>query len=187
MGKLFLFMNISLDGYIADRNHDTAIFHHRDHEFEAFQQKEGKGAGTILLGRKTYDIMKQFWPTDMAAQMIPDVAAYMNATPKLVVSHTDFTPEWENTTVISTAVVEQVRQYKANAVEDIIVLGSNNLSITLMQAGLIDEIQIVLNPVVLGSGTTLFIGLPQATDLVLQETRQFKSGKLLLVYAPAQA
>ena len=183
MGKLFLFMNISLDGYIADRNHDTAIFHHRDHEFEAFQQKEGNGAGTILLGRKTYDIMKQFWPTDMAAQMIPDVAAYMNATPKLVVSHTAFTPEWENTTVISTAVVEQLRQYKANAVEDIIVLGSNNLGVTLMQAGLIDEIQIVLNPIVLGGGTTLFTGLPQATDLVLQETRQFKSGKLLLIYA----
>ncbi len=187
MGKLFLFMNVSLDGYVADRNHDTAVFHHRDHEFEAFQQKEGKGAGTILLGRKTYAIMQQFWPTPIAAQMIPEVAAYMNATPKLVVSHTTFTPEWENTTVISSDVVEQLRRYKAETPDDIIILGSNNLGVTLLQAGLIDEVQLVLNPVVLGGGTSLFAGLPLATDLVLKETRQFKSGKLLLIYVPARA
>lgn len=184
MAKLFLFMNVSLDGYIADHNHDTAIFHHRDHEFEAFQQKGGQGAGTILLGRKTYAIMQQFWPTPMATQMSPEVAAYMNTTPKLVVSHTAFTPEWENTTVISSDVVEQLRRYKTEAAEDIIILGSNNLCVTLLPAGLIDEVQLVLNPVVLGGGTPLFAGLPQATELTLKDTRRFQSGKLLLVYAP---
>ncbi len=185
MGKLFLFMNVSLDGYVADSNNDTAIFHARDSEFEAFQQKQGKGAGAILLGRKTYDIMQQFWPTPMAAQMLPDVATYMNATPKLVVSHTAFTPEWENTTVISSDVVEQIRRYKAESTEEIIILGSNNLSVTLIQAELIDEFQIMLNPVVLGSGTTLFAGLPATAELVLQKTHRFESGKMLLIYTPA--
>lgn len=185
MGKLFLFMNVSLDGYIADHNHDTAIFHHRDHEFEAFQQKQGKGAGTLLLGRKTYAIMQQFWPTPMATEMSPEVAAYMNATPKLVVSHTAFTPEWHNTTVIHTNVVEQLRRYKAEAAEDIIVLGSNNLCVTLLQAALLDEVQLVFNPVVLGGGTPLFAGLPQTTELTLQDTHRFQSGKLLLVYGTA--
>jgi dihydrofolate reductase len=144
MGKLFLFMNVSLDGYVEDANHDTSAFQTRDSKFEAFQQKQGKGAGTILLGRRTYDIMQQFWPTPMAAQMIPEVAAYMNATPKLVVSHSAFAPEWENTTVISSDVVGQLRRYKAESTEEIIILGSNNLSVTLIQAGLIDEFQIVL-------------------------------------------
>lgn len=185
MGKLFLFMNVSLDGYIADHNHDTSIFHHRDQEFEAFQQKQGKGAGTMLLGRKTYAIMQQFWPTPMAAQMSPDVAAYMNATPKLVVSHTAFAPEWANTTVIHTDVVEQLRRYKTEAAEDIIILGSNNLCVTLLPAGLIDEVQLVLNPVVLGGGTPLFSGLSQTTELTLEDTHRFQSGKLLLVYGTA--
>jgi len=183
MGKLFLFMNVSLDGYVADRNHDISAFQTRDSKFEAFQQKQGKGAGTILLGRKTYAMMQQFWPTLMAAQMMPEVAAYMNATPKLVVSHTDFAPAWENTTVISGNVVEQLRRYKSEMTDDIIILGSNNLGVTLWQAGLLDEIQLVLNPVVLGGGTPLFAGLPQ-TELTLKETLQFASGKLLLTYVP---
>lgn len=185
MGKLFLFMNVSLDGYVEDANHDITAFQTRDSKFEAFQQKQGKRAGTILLGRKTYAIMQQFWPTPMAAQMIPDVAAYMNATPKLVVSHTNFVPAWANTTVISHDVVEQLRRYKAEATADIIVLGSNNLGVTLLQAGLLDEIQLVLNPVVLGGGTTLFAGLPQE-ELTLKETLQFASGKLLLTYISTQ-
>lgn len=185
MGKLFLFMNVSLDGYVADRNHDTSAFQTSDSKFEAFQQKQGKGAGTILLGRKTYDMMQQFWPTPMAAQMMPEVAAYMNATPKLVVSRTTFVPEWENTTVISSDVVEQLRRYKAEAAEDIILLGSNNLGVTLLQAGLLDEIQLVLNPVVLGGGTPLFAGLLQR-ELTLKETLQFASGKLLLTYMSTQ-
>jgi len=159
----------------------------RDHEFEAFQQKEGKGAGAILLGRKTYAIMQQFWPTPMATQMIPEVAAYMNTTPKLVVSHTAFTPEWENTTIIHTDVVEQLRRYKAEAGDDIIILGSNNLGVALLPAGLIDEVQLVLNPVVLGGGIPLFAGLPKTTELTLKDTRRFQSGKLLLVYGSAVA
>ena len=184
MGKLFLFMNVSLDGYVEDANHAITAFQTRDSKFEAFQQKQGKGAGTILLGRKTYDIMQQFWPTPLAMQMIPDVAAYMNATPKLVVSRTNFVPEWANTTVISSNVVEQLRRYKAETTADIIILGSNNLGVTLLQAGLLDEIQLVLNPVVLGGGTTLFAGLPGTVELVLQEIHQFESGKMLLIYTP---
>lgn len=182
MGKLFLFMNVSLDGYVEDANHDISTFQTRDSKFEAFQQKQGKGAGAILLGRKTYAMMQQFWPTPMATQMLPDVAAYMNATPKLVVSHTKFAPEWENTTVISGDVIAQLRRYKSKMTDDIIILGSNNLCITLLQAGLLDEIQLVLNPVVLGGGTPLFAGLLVTAELGLKETHRFESGKMLLIY-----
>ena len=187
MTKLFLFINISLDGYVEDANHTTAAFQARDDKFEAFQRRQGGETGTIVLGRKTYDVMKSFWPTPMAKQMVPDVAKFMNESPKFVVSHTSFAPMWENTTVISSDVAGQMRKLKMESSGNIIILGSNNLAVTLTQAGLIDEFQIVVNPVVLGAGTTLLIGLPAAARLVLTATHSFDSGKTLLTYIPESA
>ena len=184
MTKLFLFMNVSLDGYIEDAAHTTAAFHAPDDKFEAFQRRQSGETGTIVLGRKTYDVMKSFWPTPMAQQLLPDVAKYMNESPKFVVSHTPFAPTWENTTVISADVTEQIRTLKAATKGDIIILGSNNLAVTLTQAGLIDEFQIVVNPVVLGVGTPLLLGLPATIRLVYQATHAFDSGKILLTYIP---
>jgi dihydrofolate reductase len=79
-------------------------------------------------------------------------------------------------------VVEKVRTLKAQPGKNILMFGSNMLCVSLMRAGLMDEFQIVVNPVVLGDGTTLFKGLPEKAELKLVDTRRFKSGAMMLTY-----
>jgi dihydrofolate reductase len=181
MRRIFLFMNTSLDGYIEAPGHDLSW---AKNDFEAFSPGSSQGTGTILLGRRTFEMMRAFWPTPQAAQMVPEVARFMNATPKVAVSHAPFDPAWDNSSVISTDAVAGVAQLKAQPGKDIILLGSNTLATSLLQAGLLDEIQIMLNPVVIGAGTPLFQGLPLMTHLALKETQRYPSGNVLLTYAP---
>jgi dihydrofolate reductase len=122
----------------------------------------------------------------MADQVAPQVAAFMNRSRKLAVSHTAFESDWANTTVISADVLDTLAEIKRQPGGDIIILGSNNLCVSLMQENLIDEFQIVVNPVVLGGGTPLFAGLPQKARLTLTESRTFPSGKTMLIYTPAK-
>ena len=110
----------------------------------------------------------------------------MNEQRKVVVSHQSFEPGWNNVTVICDDVAGEVKKLKAQPGKDIIILGSNNLCVSLMQEGLIDEFQIVVNPVVLAEGTTLFEGLPADAELRLTGTRQFKNGTILLTFEPAK-
>jgi dihydrofolate reductase len=182
MGKIFLFMNMSLDGYVEDSNQDILAFQVRDSKFEAFQRDQGRDTGAILLGRKTFEIMRNFWPTPMAQQIAPDVAKFMNDTPKTVVSHNNLEPNWQNTTVIYDDIANKLAKLKVASSNNIIVMGSNNLCVTLIQEGLLDEVQIVVNPVLLGGGTPLFDGIAGASELLLKETISFESGKVLLAY-----
>jgi dihydrofolate reductase len=182
MRKISLFMNVTLDGYFENLEHDISW---AKGDFEAFSPEESQANDTILLGRKTYELMEMFWPTPQAQELAPEVAKFMNDTHKVAASHQNFEPKWQNTTVFSgDNVTEQVKQLKEHPGGNIIILGSNNLSVSLMQAGLIDVFQIVVNPVVLGAGSSLFEGFPQQADLKLMETRQFNSGAVLLSYQP---
>lgn len=181
MGKIFLFMNVSLDGYVEDANQEISAFSVRDDKFEAFQHEQGKGTGTILFGRKTFELMQEFWPTPMAAQMAPEVATFMNERRKVVVSHNNLEPNWQNTTVVCDDLVNELGKLR-NLEEDTIVMGSNNLCKTLIKEGLLDEAQIVVNPIVLGGGTPLFHDLSETLELRLEKTITFESGKVLLSY-----
>ncbi len=181
MRRIFLFMNVSLDGYFEDEARDISGFHA---DFEAFSSGESREVDTLLLGHKTYEMMK-FWSTPQAAEMQPDVARFMNERHKVVVSHAPFEPGWSNVTVFSGDVIRQVRALKEEPGQSIIIMGSNSLSVSLMQAGLIDEFQIVVNPVVFGVGTSLFAGLPGKAEMTLVDTTRFKSGGVLLRYVPA--
>lgn len=182
MRKIFLFMNVSLDGYFEGPGHDISWAHS---DFEPFSAEQSREVDTLLLGHKTYDLMKGFWPTPQAAEMVPEVAQFMNEKLKVVASHESFEPGWSNVRVISGDVAKEVRKLKEQPGKDIIILGSNSLCVSLMQAGLVDEFQIVVNPVALGEGTPLFKGLPKKADVTLIETRRFKSGTILLTYRPA--
>jgi dihydrofolate reductase len=177
-------MNISVDGYVEAPGHDLSWSHA---DFEAFSAEGSREVDTILLGRKTYELMKAFWPTPQAAQAAPEVATFMNEQHKVVASHTAFEPGWQNVTVIHGDVAAAVRQLKAQPGGDIIILGSNNLCVTLLQEGLIDELQIVVNPVALGAGVSLLAGLTKRVELRLAATRQFRSGAIMLVFKPAGA
>src|SRR5690349_17099521 len=127
MRKIFLFMNVSLDGYVEAPGHDISAFRT---DFEAFNSGDTGETDTMLFGHRTYDMMKAFWPTEQAAQMSADVAKYMNEQKKVVVSHQNFDPGWQNVTVVTS--VDAVRQLKAQPGANIIIFGSNTLCVDLM-------------------------------------------------------
>jgi len=188
MRKLAVFNNISLDGYFTDRHGDMSWAHQGsdDPKFRAFVAGNAKGGGTLLFGRKTYMLMANYWPTPLAARNDPVVAERMNALPKVVFSRTMTKPTWRNTKLVKRGLVAQVRQMKAEQGPGMVILGSGSIVAQLTQAGLIDEFQLVLNPVILGAGRTLFDGLKQRPTLTLQAMRRFANGKVFLRYRLAR-
>ena len=188
MRKLSSFTNISLDGYYADATGGFNWGHpeKKDPEFDAFVADNAKGGGgALLFGRVTYEIMAKYWPTPMAAKDNPVVAEGMNNLPKVVFSRTLKEATWKNTTLVKGDVAAEVRKLKQAAGDDMVILGSGSIVAQLAQEKLIDEFQIVVQPVVLGSGKTLFAGVKDSLDLALGKTRTFPSGKIFLRYTPA--
>ncbi|HMF33409.1 MAG TPA: dihydrofolate reductase family protein [Candidatus Lokiarchaeia archaeon] len=183
MRQLFLFMMVSIDGYF-ETGPNGLDWHNVDEEFNAFAHEQDSTVDTILFGRKTYEMMVRFWPTPEAENVDPETATFMNETQKIVVSHAPFTAEWNNTTVISKNIVNQVKKLKDQPGNDIAILGSNELCVTLMEAGMVDEFRIMVNPIALGKGNSLFTGLTEKVKLKLLWTRDFASGNILLCYAP---
>ena len=181
MRKIFLFMNVSLDGYFAGPGGDISGFHN---DFEAFSAGESQEVDALLFGHKTYEMMK-FWGTPEGEKLMPAIASFMNGRRKYVASHAPFEPGWSKVTVLSGDVPAQVKALKEQPGKTIAMFGSNSLCVSLMQAGLMDELQIMVNPLALGGGTSLFSGLSKPVGLTLTETRRFKSGAVLLIYAPA--
>lgn len=179
-------MQISLDGYYCDSRGDMSFAHKppEDTEWHEFVSGNARDGGMLLFGRTTYDMMAAWWPTPMAAQTMPEVAASMNAMPKIVFSRTLRSADWNNTTLVKDDLVGTVRRMKAETGPDMAILGSGTIVRQLADAGLIDTFQVVVNPVALGSGRSLLSGLSRRLDLVLTNTRVFRNGSVLLWYAP---
>jgi len=180
------FTHISLDGYYCDARGDMSFAHKppQDTEWNEFVASNASGGGMLLFGRTTYDMMAAWWPTPMAAQAMPEVAASMNAMPKIVCSRTLSSANWTNTTLVKDDLVGTVRRMKEEAGPDITILGSGSIVTQLADAGLIDTFQVVLDPVALGAGKSLFSGLTKRLQLVLTNTRVFGDGSVVLWYAP---
>ncbi len=182
MRKLIVFESVSVDGYFVDRGGDMSWAHNPDEEFDAFTAENAKGGGTLVFGRITYELMAGWWPTSEAARMAPDVAAAMNRLPKVVFSRTMEKADWANTRLIKSDPVAAIRALKAEAGTDLVIMGSGSLVALLARAALIDEYQLVLVPVVLGGGRTLFQGAEKSIPLTLAESRGFKNGNVFLRY-----
>ncbi len=180
------FMQISLDGYYCDAQGDMSFAHKPpdDSEWNTVVSGNAAGGGMLLLGRVTYDMMAAWWPTPMAAAAMPDVAARMNAMPKVVFSRTLRAAGWQNTTVLGDDFVAAVRRLKAEPGPNMTILGSGSIVTHLAAAGLIDTFQVVICPVALGAGRALFAGLPAQLPLSLTQTRVFANGSVVLWYAP---
>jgi dihydrofolate reductase len=185
MRQLRSFTSISLDGFFTDAGNDMSWAHKRDDEWNAFTNSNASGNGALLFGRVTYEMMKAFWPTPQAAQMLPVVAKAMNAMPKYVVSRTLAAADWQNTTVLGGNLVEEVRALKATDGPDLVILGSGSLVSQLTEARLIDEYQLVLTAVALGAGRTPFHTLHDRRSFTLTKTRSFTNGNVVLWYEPA--
>jgi dihydrofolate reductase len=186
MAKLSAFNNISLDGYFSGRNGEFSwAKSHLDPEFNAFVASNSQMGGTIVLGRITYQLMANYWPTQQALKSDPVVADGMNKSPKIVFSRTLSSTTWSNSRLVNTDPVAEIRRLKEKSADDMVILGSGSIVAQLAQAGLIDEFQIVVNPVVLGEGRTMFDGLKHSVGLKLTRNRVFPSGNAFLCYEPA--
>ena len=127
-------------------------------------------------------MMIQFWPTPMATQSMPEVAKHMNATPKIVFSNSLNEATWQNTTLVKRAVVKEMQRIKNQIGPDLTILGSGKLIAAFTQAGLIDSYQLVLRPIALGSGRSLFEGVTSRPTLKQTSSRVFKNGNVVLSY-----
>lgn len=178
-------MMVSVDGYFEAPNHDLS-WHNVDAEFNDFAHEQNNNGlvDTILLGHRTYDLMASVWPKPQGLAADPETARFMNETPKLVATHAPFTPEWTNVTVVGGDVVGEIARLKAEpGGKDMVILGSNELCVSLMEKDLVDEFRLMVNPVALGAGTPLFAGLSKRVQLKLNKVREFTSGNVLHYYS----
>lgn len=184
MRKLAVFNNVTLDGYFAGKNGDLGWAHtgNDDAEFNAFIGENASGGGELLLGRITYELMASYWPTPQAMKNDPTIAKGMNSTPKIVFSKTLKQALWSNTKVVKGDLAAQVRKLKKESGNNMVILGSGSIVSQLAPEGLIDEYQLVVNPVVLGEGRTMFDGMREKLNLKLTKTRSFRNGKVFLCY-----
>jgi dihydrofolate reductase len=184
MRKLVVFNNVSLDGYFVDDRGDMSWAHQRDAEWGAFVSENASGGGVLVFGRVTYDLMAGYWPTAAALEANPVVAEHMNNLPKIVFSRTLDRASWKNTRLIKGDIVSAMKELKQEPGPDMVILGSGSIVSQLTDARLIDEYQVVLCPIALGSGRTMFEGVRERLGLTLKKTRAFGNGNVVLWYEP---
>lgn len=184
MRKVIVFNLMSIDGYIAGANGDIS-WHNVDEEFQELANQVSNSGNTLLFGRITYELMAGFWPTEEAINTDPIVAAGMNRSEKIVFSRTLDRADWNNTRLVKDDMIGEIRRLKQGAGKDMTVLGSGSIVSQLAKEGLIDEYNVLINPVVLGRGKTMFEGLEERQTLKLIGTRVFQNGNVLLTYEPA--
>ena len=184
MRKLSVFNSVSLDGYFSGENGDLRWAHDAkpDKEFGSFVENNAKNGGELLMGRKTYDLMVKYWPTADARKNDPVVAERMNNLPKVVFSRTLDRADWNNTRVVKGDLAAEVRKMKEAPGEDMVILGSGSIVTALTKAGLIDEYQFVVVPVVLGKGRTMFEGVSENVHLRQTKSKTFSNGNVFLSY-----
>lgn len=181
MARVSVFNNVSIDGYFTDAHGEMDWAHRHDSEWQKFSAGNAKGTdGIFVFGRVTYDQMAGWWPSAQAREAMPEIARAMNATEKIVFSKTMTAADWENTTLVRSSPVAEIRKRKKGK-KDLLILGSGTIVALLAQAGLIDAYTIVVVPIVLGAGRTMFEGVPPQ-HLQLTAIRKFKNGNVVNTY-----
>ena len=185
MRKLTMYISVSLDGFFASANGDMSWAHRHDPEWTAYVEDNASGESELMFGRITHDMMASYWPTPLAAKNSPAVAARMNAVRKIVFSRALRESPWANTTVLNGDLASEVARLKNEPGPDITILGSGTIVRQLTDARLIDDYQIVVSPIALGEGKSLFGGLKERIPLKLASSRGFSNGNVVLCYQPA--
>jgi len=187
MRKLIAFNHITLDGYFVSATGDFSWARNGndDPEYSAFVAENASGGGELLLGRITYELMASYWPTPVADQHSPAVAAGMNSMSKVVFSRTLDSASWNNTQLVKDNMIEEIRRMKLQSGPGMAILGSGSIVAQLAPEGLIDEYQMIVDPVALGHGRSMFEGIRNRLSLKLASTRTFRNGKVYLCYEPA--
>ena len=186
--KLMTITQVSVDGVM--QHHRTADFErdgwnmgHSDDQSKAFVEQLYQRADAFLLGRRTYDQFAGFWGA-MAYPGSGPIADALNGRPKYVASHTLTDAGWANTTVLSNDLAAAVGELKARSEGELWVPGSGTLTRWLLANDLVDEVYLLIFPVVVGQGTRLFPATGPDIALRLVESRAFPKGVTLQVYRP---
>ena len=186
MGRIVVSQFVTLDGVVEDpggsENHERggwAFEFDRGPDGDKFKLDEVMAADALLLGRTTYEGFAEAWPSREG-----EFADKFNGMTKYVVSSTLGDPEWHNSTVIRGDVPGELAKLRDEPGGDILVNGSTQLVQTLMEHDLVDELRLMVFPVVLGGGRRLFGGASEAKRLSLVEARP-AGETLIAVYRPA--
>jgi dihydrofolate reductase len=187
MGRVVVTEFVSLDGVLEDPGgaeefeHGGWVFEfERGADGDEFKLRELLDAKAHLLGRVTYEGFAKAWPSRTG-----EFADRLNNDPKYVVSSTLDNPEWTNTTVLRGDAASEVAKLREQVDGNILVAGSRTLVQTLLQAGLVDELRLMVFPVVLGKGRRLFEeGLDKRAFRLVESKPVGEDGVLTLVYRP---
>ena len=190
MGTIVISENVSLDGVIQDPTGDEGFRHggwfaqigDKDREeWARLECDEALRSEALLLGRRSYEFFAARWPSRSGAW-----ADRLNSLPKYVVSSTLENPDWNNSTVLSGDVVNEVSKLKQELAGDIVVYASGQLVRTLIDHDLVDELRLIVYPVVLGAGERLFGQISDKKSLRLVDTRTVGDNLALLTYQPVR-
>ena len=189
MGKIVISVNVSLDGVIEDPTGAEGLSvggwfweTDRGEDGEKFTLDKTLGAEALLLGRRSYGFFAATWPSRGG-----ELADRMNSLPKYVVSSTLENPDWNNSTVLKGDAVTEVAKLKQELDGEIVVLGSPRLARTLIEHDLVDELRLMVYPVVLGAGARLFGETSDKKPMRLVDTKTVGDGIAILTYEPVRA
>ena len=184
MGRIVVTEFVSLDGVMEDPGGAEGYEHGgwvieigQGEDGGKFKLDETMNSTAMLLGRKTYDGFAAAWP-----QREGEFADRFNSMPKYVVSSTLENPEWTNSTVLAGDVVDEVTKLRAAIDGDIVVHGSAQLAQTLLENDLVDELRLMVFPIVLGTGKRLFGETSGKKRLQLAESKTVGDGVLINIY-----
>jgi dihydrofolate reductase len=180
MRKIVAGLFLSLDGVMEAP--ETWHFPYFNDEMGEAVAAQMAAADTMLLGRRTYEEFAAYW-ADKGSDV--DFADVINNTPKLVASSTLRSVDWQNSTLIEGNVADALRRLKEQPGKDISITGSATLVRSLLRDNLLDELRLLVHPIVVGSGRRLFQGDGDRVPLKLVDARTFTTGVLYLTYVPA--
>jgi dihydrofolate reductase len=181
MRRLIVSNIMSLDGLFEeapDARFDWPVV---EEEFFAYAREMLRSVDTILFGRRTYLHMAAYWPSAPR----DEIADQMNNLEKVVLSRTLERAEWKNSHLVRGEAAEEVARLKRAPGRDLVILGSASLASSLLQANLIDEYRVILQPVVLGRGNPLFPSIDGRIRMKLTNTRVLGTGVVILYYQRA--
>jgi dihydrofolate reductase len=189
VGRIVVTEFVSLDGVMEDpggaenfRHGGWSFEFNRGDEGDKFKLDEALSSEALLLGRATYEGFAEAWPSREG-----EFADKFNSMPKYVVSSTLEEPEWNNSTVLKGDVAEEVAKLRKEQDGDIVVHGSARLVQALIEHDLVDELRLMVFPVVLGSGKRLFGDTGDKKRLRLVDSKVVGDGVAILTYQPAGA
>jgi dihydrofolate reductase len=182
MRTVLVFLVASVDGYYEGPGgaFDWPVV---DDEFNDFAVEQLDTADTLVFGRTTYEGMAAYWPTEQAKADDPEITRRMNSFRKVVASRTLPGADWANTRLERDGVAA-VAALRAEDGPNVIVMGSSALTTQLLEAGLVDELRVMVMPIVLGGGKSVLHTVSGRVPVTLLDSRVFRSGNVLLTYRP---